>query len=176
MTTDTSNGALAPGRSAAVGPRRSAEFLREPYEKSSGPADVAEPIRVFVLDHLADELRAVLAEPAERLVDVVHGEHDAQIAESVHRGVPVIGNRNRGEKSRELEPSVAVRRSHHGDLDALVSQSSDAPSPLSFDRGLAFELEAELAKEGDRRREVVDDDAYVVHPLDRHVPNLAARW
>src|SRR5437868_15064490 len=112
MTTDTSNGALAPGRSAAVGPRRSAQFLREPYGKSSGPADVAEPIRVSVLDHLANELRAVLGEPAEHLVDVVHGEHDAQIAESIHRGVAVIGNRDRRDKSRELEPTVAVRGAH----------------------------------------------------------------
>jgi len=47
---------------------------------------------------------------------------------------------------------VAVGRAHHGDLDALVAESSDAPCPLSFDRGLAFELEAELAKERDRRR------------------------
>jgi len=47
---------------------------------------------------------------------------------------------------------VAVRRAHHGDLDALVAESSDVPGPLSFDRGLPFQLEAELAKEGDRRR------------------------
>ena len=57
--------------------KRSAEFLGEPDEKSFGASDVAEPIRVFVPDHFADELRAALAEPGERLVDVVHGEHDA---------------------------------------------------------------------------------------------------
>jgi hypothetical protein len=62
---------------------RSAEFLSEPNEKAFGPADVAEPIRVFILDDFAaDELRAVLPEPGERLVDVVHGEHDAQVAEA----------------------------------------------------------------------------------------------
>jgi hypothetical protein len=55
-------------------------------------------------------------------------------------------------QSRELDPAVAVRRAHHGDLNALVTQSSDAPCPVSFDRGLAFELEAELAEERDRRR------------------------
>lgn len=64
-------------RCCLIKPWRSAEFLREPYQKSFGPADVAEPIHVFVLDHLADELRAVPAEPAERLVDVIDGEHDA---------------------------------------------------------------------------------------------------
>jgi hypothetical protein len=30
---------------------------------------------------------------------------------------------------------------------------------------LSFKLEAELAKERDRRREVLDDNAYIVHPL-----------
>ena len=55
-----------------------ADLLGQPYEKSFGPTDVAEPIRVFVLDHFAAyKLRAVLAEPGERIVDVVHGEHDA---------------------------------------------------------------------------------------------------
>ncbi len=59
-------------------PRISAEFLGEPDEKALRPADVAEPIRVFVLDYFtADKLSAVLAEPGERPVDVVHCEHDA---------------------------------------------------------------------------------------------------
>ena len=52
--------------------RASAELLGEPDEKSSRSADVAEPIRVFVPDHFAaDELRTVLAERGERIVDVV---------------------------------------------------------------------------------------------------------
>jgi uncharacterized cupin superfamily protein len=62
--------------------------LSEPDEKSFGPPDVAEPVHVVVLDYFADEFRAVLAEPSERLVDVVDGEHDAQVAESVHRVGP----------------------------------------------------------------------------------------
>src|SRR5262249_44511596 len=132
--------------------RRSAEFLGEPDEKAFGPADVAEPIRLFVLDHFgADELRAVFAEPGERLVKVVNGEHDAQVAEGVHRGVPVIGDHRRREKARELESAVAVRCAHHGDLDTLVAQSGDSPGPFSFDHGSPFELEAELAKELYRR-------------------------
>ncbi len=56
---------------------RSAEFLGESDEKAFRPADVAEPIRVFIPDDLAYELRSALAEPLERLVDVVNGEHDA---------------------------------------------------------------------------------------------------
>ena len=53
------------------------ELLGKPDENSFGAPDVAEPIRVFVLDHFADELRAAFAEPGERIVDVLHGEHDA---------------------------------------------------------------------------------------------------
>jgi hypothetical protein len=53
------------------------ELLGEPDEKSFGAADVAEPVRLFVLNYVADELRASLTEPGERLVDVVHSEHDA---------------------------------------------------------------------------------------------------
>ena len=49
------------------------ELLGEPDENSFGAPDVAEPIRVFVLDHFADELRAAFAEPGERIVDVLHG-------------------------------------------------------------------------------------------------------
>ena len=60
--------------------RRSAEFLGESDEKPFRPADVAEPIRVFIPDHFAYELRTVLAEPLERVIDIVYGEHHAQVA------------------------------------------------------------------------------------------------
>ncbi len=80
----------------------------------------------------------------------------------------MIGDRRRREKSRDLEPAVAVRRAHHCDLDALVAESSDTTCPFTLNRGLSFELEAELAKERDRSREVGDNNAYVVHPLKRH--------
>ena len=61
---------------------RSAEFLGESDEKPFRPADIAEPIRFFILDYVAYELRAALVEPFQRLVDVVHGEHDAEVAQS----------------------------------------------------------------------------------------------
>src|SRR6478736_576255 len=94
------------------------------------------------------------------------------IAESVHRRVAVIGDRRRREKTGELEPAVAVRRAHHGNLHALISQSSDTSGPFSFDRGAPFELEAELAKEINRPAEVIDHDPYVVHSFERHLSNL----
>ena len=53
---------------------RSAEFLGESDEKPFRATDVAEPIRVFVLDYFAYELRAALAKPFKRVLDVVHGD------------------------------------------------------------------------------------------------------
>jgi hypothetical protein len=146
--------------------------LGESDEKPIWPADVAEPIRIFILDDFAYKLRAARAEPFKRLVDVVHGEHHAEVAKGVDRGVPVICDDRRREKAGELEPAVTVRCAHHGNLDTLIAQPSDAPGPFSFDRSPPFELEAEFAKEINRSSEVFDDDSYVVHPLDRHVSNL----
>ncbi len=88
---------------------RSAEFFGESDEKPFRPADVAEPIRVFILDYFACELRAARAEPFKRLVDVVHGEHDAEVAQGVNRGVPVICDDRRHEEAGEFESAVAVR-------------------------------------------------------------------
>src|SRR5262249_39843303 len=120
---------------------RSAEFLGESDKKPFRSADVAEPIRVFVLDDVAYEFSAARAEPFKRLVDVVHGEHDAEVAQGVDRGVPVIGDDGRRDEAGELEPAVAVRRAHHGNLDMLIAQSGDTSGPFSFDRGPPFELE-----------------------------------
>jgi hypothetical protein len=122
----------------------------------------------LILDYFAYELRAARAEPFKRLVDVVHGEHDAEVAQGVDRGVAVICDDRRREEAGELEPAVAVRRAHHGNLDMLIAQSRDTSGPFSFDRGPPFELEAEFAKEINRPFEVLDDDSYIVHPLERH--------
>jgi hypothetical protein len=100
-------------------------LLGQPDENALGASDVAEPIQIFVLDHFVDELRTVLAEYDERIVEVIHGEHHTQVAQRVHRGFPVIGANWRREKAREFDPAVAVRHTHHRDLDALVAQSSD---------------------------------------------------
>ena len=105
--------------------RASADLLGQPDENALGASDVAEPIHVFVLDYLVDELRAVFAEPGERIVEVVHGEHDTQVAQRVHRGFPVIGDNWGREKQREFDPAVAVGHTHHGGLNTLVAQSSD---------------------------------------------------
>jgi hypothetical protein len=98
--------------------------------RSFGAPDVAGPKRIFVLDYFADELRAAFPEPRERIVEVLHGEHDAQVTESVHRGAAVIGDHGRREESGDFEPAVTVRRTRHGNLYAHVAQSSDAISPV----------------------------------------------
>src|SRR4029450_4209969 len=123
------------------------ELLGEPDENSFGTPDVAEPIHVLILDHCADELRAAFAESGERIVDVLHGEHDAQVAESVHWRAAVIGDHRRSDETGPPEPALTVRRTHHGNLDAHVAQSSDAICPISFDWGAPFELETKFGEE-----------------------------
>jgi hypothetical protein len=65
----------------------SADAFCQPDQNALGASDVTEAIHVFVLDDFVDELRVVLAEPGERIVEIVHGEHDAKIAECVHPSV-----------------------------------------------------------------------------------------
>jgi N-acyl homoserine lactone hydrolase len=111
------------GQRSRMTPERvsASDLLGQSDENALRASDVAEPIHVFVPDYFVDELRAVPAEPGQRIVEVVHREHDAEVAEGVDRSVSVIGDRRRCEKARELDPAVAVRRTHHGDLDALVA-------------------------------------------------------
>src|SRR4051812_45297877 len=154
-----------------MGPRlrRLTEFFGESDQKSFGAPDIAKSVHVFVLDDFtADELCAVLSEPGERLVKVVHGEHHAEVAEGVDGSGPVIGNHRRSEKPRELKTTTAVRCTHHRDLDTLLTKSGDTARPLALRHRLTFELQPERAKELNRRREVLDDYPDVVHPLNRH--------
>ena len=51
------------------------ELLGKPDENSFGAPDVAKPIRIFVLDHFADELRAAFAEPRARGQINANGAH-----------------------------------------------------------------------------------------------------
>src|SRR5678815_4883798 len=85
---EAANVIYASARQLRLGGVTGAKLLGEPDEKSFGASDVAEPIRLFVLNHFADELRATPAEPDERLVDVVHSEHDAPGPLSFDGGSP----------------------------------------------------------------------------------------
>src|SRR5690606_14361174 len=93
---------------------RSAKFLGESDEKPSRPANIAEPIYIFfIVDDFAYKLRTALVESFQRLVEIIHGEHDAEIAQGVDRGVAVIRDDRRCEETGYFEPTVAVRRTHH---------------------------------------------------------------
>src|SRR5690242_19727679 len=78
------------------------ELLGEADEDSFGAADIAEAIRVLVLDHFADDLGAAFGEAGERIVDVLDGEHDAEVAERVHRRAAMVGGHRRREESGQL--------------------------------------------------------------------------
>lgn len=82
------------------------ELLGEPDENSFGTPDVAELEDVFVIDDFIDHRRAELAEPGEGVVNVVDGEHDAQVSQRVHGGCAVIGDDGRGVEARSAEASA----------------------------------------------------------------------
>src|ERR671911_672520 len=86
----------------------------------------------------------------------------------------MIGDHRRREESGHLEPAVTIRRTHHGNLDAHVAQSSDAVCPVSFDWSAPLELEAEFGEELNGGIDVFYHDADVVHTLDRHDVSLAS--
>ena len=70
---------------------------------------------------------------------------------------------------RQLDSCLAVRRLQHRDVRPYALEPHDAIHPAALDGPLALQLESELDEELDRGREVVDHDADVVHPLDRHL-------
>jgi hypothetical protein len=86
----------------------------------------------------------------------------------------VIGDHRRRDETGHLEPAVTVRRTHHGNLDAHVAQSSDAICPISFDWGTPLEFETKFGEELNGGIKVFHHDADVVHTLDRHDDSLAS--
>src|SRR5690606_34038466 len=107
--------------------------------------------------------RAELAEPVQGVVDVLDGEHDAQVSQRVYRGCAVIGRDGGGVEARELKATVAVGGAHHGDLDALAAPAGDTAGPFAFDGHAAFEDKSEFGKEPDGGIDVFHHDADVVH-------------
>lgn len=153
---------------------RSAKLLGEADEKPLGSTDVAEPIDVFVVDDVTHEQRTTSAEPFKRLIDVIDGEHDAKIAERVDRGGSVVGDDGWPEEAGKFEPTVAIRCAHHGNLDMLITEASNASGPFPVDHRLPFELQAEFAKEFNRGVEIFDNNSDIVHPFERHGSDLRA--
>jgi hypothetical protein len=76
---------------------------------------------------------------------------------------------------RQFEPARGVRDPHHRVLASHVVESDNVSRPPSFDRYPAFQLHAEFGEESDGGVEVVDDDADIVHALNRHYPEDIVR-
>src|SRR5215208_3709445 len=149
----------------------SAERLGQSDDDALRATQEAEPVDVLVLRDLADELGTVAAQAGNDVVDVVDGEHDAAYAQRVHRRAFRLGSdRRRRVELRQLEPAVAVRGPHHGDVGTDVVEPDDAVHPTPLVAGLALQLHAEFGEERFGSLEVVDNDENVVHPLNRHIP------
>jgi hypothetical protein len=70
---------------------------------------------------------------------------------------------------RQLNPAVAVRGPHHGDVGTDVVEPDDAAHPVALDGRLAFQLHTEFGEERLGSLEVLDNDENVVHPLNGHI-------
>src|SRR5437016_10688680 len=149
---------------------RLAGLLAQSDDDACRTSDVAKPIRVLVLHHLAYQLGPVGEQARDDSVDAFDGEHDAADAQRVHRRVhgPKPDRVGRVELV-ELDATVAVRGPHQREGGANVLEPDQAVDRRSLDLRLAFELEAEFDEERLGRLEVVDNDENVVHPLNRHV-------
>src|SRR3954454_10068415 len=75
---------------------------------------------------------------------------------------------------RQLDPAVAVRGSHHGDVGTDAVEPHGLVHPRPLDHRLAFQLHTELGEERFGSLEVLDDDEHVVHSLNQVV--LLASW
>jgi hypothetical protein len=69
---------------------------------------------------------------------------------------------------RQFQPAVAVWGPHHRDVAADAVESDGAVRPEALDLRFALQLHAEFYEERNGSLKVVDDNADVVHPLNRH--------
>src|SRR5436190_19385972 len=94
----------------AARPEPSADLLRQLDDDPLRAADVAEPIDVLVVLHLANELPAARSHAGDGVVDIVDCECDMADARSVRRRAPVAATARRG-----VKPSTArAVRGHQG--------------------------------------------------------------
>src|SRR5215217_8018993 len=151
----------------------SEELFSQRYDDAPWTPHVAQPVQLLVLGHFADEFGAVGAHASDSLLDAFDCKHHAPQAQSVRR----CDRRFDLEqfwiaKLRQLKAPVPIWGAHHNDVHLDTFEPVDAVHPLSLYRRLTLKLQTELRKEGDSVRKVLDDDAYVVQSLDRHVPSI----
>src|SRR2546430_9339849 len=153
------DGQYRPGPPPAAPMEVSGELLGQSDGDALRATQEAEPVDVLVLRDLADEFGTLAAQAGNDVVDVVDSEHDAAYAQRVRRRAFRLGSdRRRRVELRQLNPAVAVRGPHHGDVGTDVVEPDDAVHPRPLDRRLAFQLHTELAEERFGSPEVVDTD------------------
>jgi len=154
--------------------KASEEFLGQRDNDARRASHVAESVPVLVLDHLTDEFGAAGAQASDSVVDAFDCKHDAPEAQRVRRGDRRFDlDQFWIAKLRQLKPPVPIWGPHHYDVDLDTFEPVDAVRPRALDRHLAFDRHAERGEKSDSGGKVVDDDADVVQPLDRHVPSIA---
>lgn len=70
---------------------------------------------------------------------------------------------------------MAVRSSHHCHVHSDIVEPDDAVHPTSLDLPLAVQLHTKFEEERDNSFEVLDNNADVVHPQERHTPQRRGR-
>src|SRR5918996_1783935 len=152
----------------------SEELFSQRYDDAPWSPHVAEAVHILVLGHFAEEFGAeVGAHRSDSLLDAFDRKHHAPEAQRVRRGDRRFDlDQFWIAKLRQLKALVPIWGPHHNDVDLDTFEPVDAVHPLSLDRRLTLQLQTELGKESDSGCKVVDDDAYVVQSLDRHVPSI----
>ena len=153
----------------------SGDFLGQRDDDAGRASHIAESILVPVLDHLADELGAAGMQARHDVVNVFDRKHDLPKAQSVWRGVHWLSlDQIRIAELRQLNPPVAVRSPHHGDVGLHACKPAKAINRRPLDRHLPLKRQAEGSEEVDGSREVVNDDADVIHSINRHMASIGA--
>src|ERR671916_433890 len=152
----------------------SEELFSQRYDDAPWTPHVAQPVVVLVLGHFAEEFGAeVGAHRSDSLLDAFDRKHHAPEAQRVRRCDRRFDlDQFWIAKLRQLKAPVPIWGAHHNDVDLDTFEPVDAVHPLSLYRRLTLLLQTELGKESDSGSKVVDDDAYVVQSLDRHLPSI----
>src|SRR3954447_2874746 len=115
------------------------ELLSQSDDEALRAAHEAEPVDVLVLRDLVDEFGTVAAQALDDVVDVVDAEHDAAYAQRVRRRVFRLGSdRRRRVELRQLDPAMAVRSPHHGDVGTHAVEPDRPVRPGPLDLRLAI--------------------------------------
>src|SRR5215217_6407367 len=151
----------------------SEELFSQRYDDAPWTPHVAQPVQLLVLGHFADEFGAVGAHASDSVLEAFDCKHHAPQAQRVRRCDRRFDLHHFWiAKLRQLKVPVPIWGLHHNDVDLDTFEPVDTVHPLSLYRRLTLLLQTELGKESDSGCKVLDDDAYVVQSLDRHLPSI----